>query len=277
MMHITKGLVIDEPWIGYILAGRKDWEMRSSATSFVSWFGLIREGSGLVVGIARLTGVETPKSPDELVASIERHRIPEAMIWDGTIAKWHTPWVLADAQPLRRSVPYKHPYGAVTWVQLSPDVTTAIAAQDGEFPKEIPPALAASSPRQVSHRPVAANRQAMRAIVPEASVQMSKIHGENKITDGNLKNNHFYMRSFIQKFPDDLIGSSNRSLAARKNCLVDGGGPRAEETDIDGKKQFFRSRAWIKHFFAANGAKAGDRVRVEETAPYRHRITLVRQ
>ncbi len=45
---IKRGLTIDEPWIGHILEGQKDWEMRSQATSYREWFGLTRKGSGVV-------------------------------------------------------------------------------------------------------------------------------------------------------------------------------------------------------------------------------------
>ena len=53
-MTVTRGLIIADPWIDHILNGRKDWEMRSQATSIRGWFGLIRKGSGSVVGLARL-------------------------------------------------------------------------------------------------------------------------------------------------------------------------------------------------------------------------------
>ena len=53
-MTVARGLIIDAPWIDHILEGRKDWEMRSQATSVRGWIGLIRKGSGQVVGIARL-------------------------------------------------------------------------------------------------------------------------------------------------------------------------------------------------------------------------------
>ena len=36
-MRITKGLIIADPWIGYILEGTKDWEMRSSGASHRGW------------------------------------------------------------------------------------------------------------------------------------------------------------------------------------------------------------------------------------------------
>ena len=33
-MRISKGLIIADPWIDYILDGKKTWEMRSSETSW---------------------------------------------------------------------------------------------------------------------------------------------------------------------------------------------------------------------------------------------------
>jgi hypothetical protein len=43
-MRVTKGLIIADPWIGYVLEGSKTWEMRSSKTSVRGPFGLIRKG-----------------------------------------------------------------------------------------------------------------------------------------------------------------------------------------------------------------------------------------
>jgi hypothetical protein len=39
-----KGLIIDEPWIGYIISGTKAWEMRSRNTAARGRIGLIRKG-----------------------------------------------------------------------------------------------------------------------------------------------------------------------------------------------------------------------------------------
>ena len=99
--------------------------------------------------------------------------------------------------------------------------------------------------------------------------------GEVEITQGNLNNDHFYMRGFLDRFPSDLIGGANEHEVAARSALVDWGADTIE-TDIDGSpsKQFFRRRAWVRQFFAANDAAPGDRVRVEETAPYRYRVTL---
>jgi hypothetical protein len=37
--------------------------------------------------------------------------------------------VLEHARPLRDPVPYRHPLGAVIWVNLSPEVTTVVEQQ----------------------------------------------------------------------------------------------------------------------------------------------------
>ena len=98
------------------------------------------------------------------------------------------------------------------------------------------------------------------------------------LTDGNIRNHHFYLRGQLHRFPDDAIGGSNKASAAERALTIDWGGPEPVETDIDGSpsKQFFRKRAWIRRFFEANGAKAGDTVLVEETGPYRYRVRMQR-
>lgn len=60
MKAFTKALAIDQPGTGEILAGRMVWETRSRATLLRGWIGLIREGSGRVVGAARLAGSLAP-------------------------------------------------------------------------------------------------------------------------------------------------------------------------------------------------------------------------
>lgn len=55
----------------------------------------------------------------------------------GRASKWTTAWYLADAQTLGKPVPYKHPMGAVTWVNLDPGVEAAILAQMAYQPFEI--------------------------------------------------------------------------------------------------------------------------------------------
>ena len=130
---ISKALIIADPWMGYLLDGSKTWEMRSSGASHRGWFGLIRKGTGAIYGIARLEDVGAPLSPEQMVAAHRHHRIPEAMIRSGEVAKWNVPWKLAEVRRLARPVAYAHKSGAVTWVELDSAAMSGIAAQVGDL------------------------------------------------------------------------------------------------------------------------------------------------
>ncbi|PTV93647.1 exonuclease [Rhodobacter aestuarii] len=101
--------------------------------------------------------------------------------------------------------------------------------------------------------------------------------GTTEITQGNIDNNHIYLRSFFEKFPADAIGGSNRASAAQREIAVDWGGGTVVMTDLDGAKRFFRKRSWIREFFERHGVRAGDMVTVEEVAPYSYRVALQRR
>jgi hypothetical protein len=123
----VKGLIIDEPWISLIVSGAKTWEMRSRNTQVRGCIGLIRKGSKKVIGVADL--VDTlPKLPtSELRSSFASHRVPEDEIDENF--KRSTAWVLQRARSLQEPVPYRHPAGAVIWVNLDPNVTAVIEQQ----------------------------------------------------------------------------------------------------------------------------------------------------
>lgn len=280
MPTVTKALIIDRPWIDLILSGAKTWEMRGTGASHRGWFGLIRKGSGQVVGVARLTGSGGPLSIEEMVASIDRHHIPEHMIRSRAVAKWTTPWHLADARPLPRPVPYRHPYGAVTWVNLEESVSRAIAAQM-DLPVQADPVAQlarASIPAPPRPTPVAAHSQApvAAAAIPVASKTLppNAMLGETAITEGNLKNNHFYLRGFLHHFPDDLIGGRDATPPAL--ALVEAVGMPPTQTDICPRHRFFRDRSWMRQFFANHDAAPGDRVQVHQLAPGHYRVSLVK-
>lgn len=100
--------------------------------------------------------------------------------------------------------------------------------------------------------------------------------GTTEITQGNIDNNHIYLRSFFDRFPADAVGGSNRSSTALREVSVDWGGSEVVTTDLDGAKRFFRKRGWIREFFALHRVTAGDVVAVEEVGPYQYRLTVVR-
>ncbi|WP_131829953.1 hypothetical protein [Consotaella salsifontis] len=255
--------------------------MRSSSASHRGWFGLIRKGTGAVYGVARLVDVGAPLSPAEMISVFERHRIPEGMIRSGEVAKWNVPWKLDGVLRLARSVPYRHQSGAVTWVQFDDAVSEAIARQlntPSETDVSVPP-----SPRAVkttSHEPrrssLAPAEHAVHAsqLSSSSSRTAGALIGEVTLTQGNIDHNHIYLRSFFERFPEDAVGGSNRHERARRDVLVEWGGPVPVRTDLDGSKRFFRARGWIRDFFVSNEAQAGDRVRIEETAPYCYRVSL---
>ena len=277
MLNVTKALIVDQPWIDLILSGAKTWEMRGTGASHRGWFGLIRKGSGQVVGVARLTGSGRPLSTEEMVASIDRHHIPEHMIRSGAVAKWTTPWHLADARPLPRPVPYRHPYGAVTWVNLDDSVGRAIAAQMDLPVQAEPVASASSGPVPAPRRPAPVATPTPR--VSPANFQTQTLSpnvllGETAITEGNLKNNHFYLRGFLHHFPDDLFGGRDANPPAL--ALVEATGMPPTQTDICPTHRFFRDRSWTRQFFANFDAAPGDRVQVHQLAPRHYRVSLVK-
>jgi hypothetical protein len=127
---ITRALVIDEPWIGLILAGAKSWEMRSTNTKIRGPIGLIRKGSGQVVGVADLVDCRPPLSAQDYAHFEEFHRIPSSRQEGAISGGWTRPWVVSAARALRRPVPYRHPPGAVIWVTLDPEVIAKVRECD---------------------------------------------------------------------------------------------------------------------------------------------------
>lgn len=277
MIQITKALVIDQPWIDLILSGVKTWEMRGTGTSFRGPFGLIRKGSGQVVGTACMIGSGSPLTTAQMIASIDKHHIPERMILGGQVAKWTTPWHLADARPLPRPVPYRHPYGAVTWVNLAPEVTAAIGAQLELRETQGTPApimTPVTALRPIPSRPQPAATPLVRQQTGSVGAAGGDLLGETLVTEANLQNNHFYMRAFVTRFPDALIAGKDRSPPVL--ATVEANAMPPTETDICPRHLFFRARRWTRQFLENHDAAPGDRVQVHQIAPLHYRISLVK-
>ncbi len=284
-MTVTRGLIIADPWIGHILDGRKDWEMRSQATSVRGWFGLIRKGSGTVVGLARLVDCGRALDEAEMIANFGHHRIPVDMIRRGEVAKWIVPWKLADVIPLAYHIPYEHKSGAVTWVTLSPDVSQKlapyIAPREQVCDTETPPSRSVDHSRPLStpldpasnptHRTAATVGKALS--LPEGT---HRILGRSILSGGNIRNNHIKLAPLVHAFPREVIGGANKAEAASRNLEIDWGGPETARSDIDRTKSIFRARAWVRRFFTATGAREGDAVVFAETGPCRISVRLER-
>jgi len=283
-MNVTRGLIIADPWVGHILEGRKDWEMRSQATAHRGWFGLIRKGSGQVMGLARLVDCGRALSESEMIDSFEHHRIPDTMIRNGEVSKWVIPWKLADIRRLDRAIPYEHKSGAVTWVSFSAGVAAQLqlvlegsASQSGVETLARAREVADDKLIPISSSPTdpAAPRR-VKATLPTgpSSGAPERLLGRSRLSGGNLRNNHFYLTDFMNDFPADIIGGRNRHEAAAREVTVDWGGPNLVMTDIDHTKRMFRARGWVRQFFAASGAREGDFVVVTSPSPYQVRVRV---
>jgi hypothetical protein len=261
--------------------------MRSQATAVRGWFGLIRKGSGTVVGLARL--VECGKALDqaEMIASSAHHRIPEDMIRRGEVAKWVVPWKLADIIPLDSPVNYEHKSGAVIWVTFSSDVSQQLETylKNRNLKADAITSFPTRKVNQVKTLPEAptpkvcpvSRHKPDRAELPPLPEGHRKVIGRSVLSGGNIRNNHIKLASLMNAFPEDVIGGSNKSEVAPRKLEVDWGGPDKVMTDIDGTKSIFRARGWVRRFFAASGAQEGDAVIFNETAPYRVSVRLDRR
>lgn len=148
-MTLASGLLIRPQWIDLILQGEKTWEMRSQPTRVRGTIGLIRQGSGLVVGTARLTESLPALTPDDYMQYREMHAIPEDMLDKVLANRWVFPWVLSDVYRLPEPVPYRHGSGPVVFISLEPSVIAAIAIRTGETS----PAIVAQTTQIVASAP----------------------------------------------------------------------------------------------------------------------------
>jgi hypothetical protein len=126
MRVYERAIIIEEHWLSKILAGSKVWEMRSRATNITGPIGLIRKRSGAVLGVAELLGSLARLSQNEFSFQECRHRIPRALQKQAFQLGRRVPWVLKNARPLSRAVPYVHRSGQQIWVRLGSEVDQAI-------------------------------------------------------------------------------------------------------------------------------------------------------
>ena len=109
-----KALIIKKPWIDYILDGNKTWEIRGCKTNIRGKIELIQSGSGLVVGCCEITDCKQ-LSLDDYKNNIDKHKISNTayLPYKNTFA-----WTISNAQRYEKPRKYKHPNGAIIWVNL---------------------------------------------------------------------------------------------------------------------------------------------------------------
>lgn len=109
-----KGLIIKSPWIEKILEGEKVWEIRGSNTKIRGTIALIKSGSGMIYGTAVL--IKSFAITQEAYYQGSRHHcIPDS--YENKYIQRHV-WELSSPILFDKPIPYKHPQGAVIWVNL---------------------------------------------------------------------------------------------------------------------------------------------------------------
>jgi DNA (cytosine-5)-methyltransferase 1 len=106
-----------------------------------------------------------------------------------------------------------------------------------------------------------------------------------RITAGNIRNHHIYVRHHYDFFPSDCIGpSQKRSVEECRDIeLVLDGLNESVKTDIGanaatGKPRgFFRGRQWVRRFFKENDVQAGDLLSLERIEPRLYRLSVARR
>ena len=113
-----KGLIIKKPWIDLILDGSKSWELRGSSTKIRGKLALIQSGSGTVVGTCELVDVIGPLTAQELRRSSNKHQVPSSRFRGRLRYEKTYAWVMSNPKRYVRPRRYRHPAGAVIWVNL---------------------------------------------------------------------------------------------------------------------------------------------------------------
>ncbi|TGB02913.1 ASCH domain-containing protein [Halobacillus salinus] len=117
-----KGLLIKSPWIDLILNARKTWEIRGSNTKKRGKIALIKSGSGMVFGEVNIKDSKE-LSLEEYQVSREFHGIDSEYSSELPYKKTYA-WVLEEPKLYEEPIPYKHPMGAVIWVDLEKQKNT---------------------------------------------------------------------------------------------------------------------------------------------------------
>jgi hypothetical protein len=112
-----RALLIRSPWIEKILDGKKTWEIRGSRTTVRGRIGLIRSGSGKIIGLCDLVNCIPILSNEQFRKNARKAGMEPNEAGLGHYKKTFA-WVLANPQYLKVPVSYDHPRGAIIWVKL---------------------------------------------------------------------------------------------------------------------------------------------------------------
>lgn len=92
-----------------------------------------------------------------------------------------------------------------------------------------------------------------------------------QLTQGNLNNNHIYLRKHLDFFPADSVGAANvHEGEGTLLTLHFDGHLEPVRTDIPVDKKIFRCRGDVGRFFARHHLTEGDNVVIERLSAYEY-------
>lgn len=114
-----KALISKSPHIENILSGKKNWEIRGCNTKTRGEIALIKSGTGTIVGKCNIINVFGPITLQDLQNNTDKHCV-ELDDVERVLGKYKKiyAWVLSDPIKLPLPIKYKHPKGAIIWVDL---------------------------------------------------------------------------------------------------------------------------------------------------------------
>lgn len=124
----SRGLIIRQPYAGFVVEGAKTWEMRTSPTKVRGTGAIIASRTGTIIGVADMIDSLPPITSRIMHDTADRHRIAEDYQADAISGGWIHPWVLTHARKLAFQLPYTHASGAVIWVKLDEATRIRLAA-----------------------------------------------------------------------------------------------------------------------------------------------------
>jgi len=126
-----RALLIRSPHIDKILSGKKVWEIRGARTHVRGPVGLIRSGSGSVIGVCDIVDCYGPLTAEQYRKNARKAGTTPREAILGTYQQTFA-WVIKNPRHLKAAIPYKHPNGAIIWVTLDAKTEKAVLrAQKG--------------------------------------------------------------------------------------------------------------------------------------------------
>lgn len=113
---MKKGLIVKSPWIEKIFSGIKIWEIRSTDVKYRGKIYLIKSGTGHIYGECEI--VDSKKlTLNEFLENTDKHHVDDINLLKYPEDKIYA-WIISNAKLYEKPIAYKHPRGAIIWVDL---------------------------------------------------------------------------------------------------------------------------------------------------------------